>query len=399
MKSDGLMADATSFRIAVPNEKIDAIRNLVRSFRWDDMPDLVENGDAWSAGASRAFMRELCDYWVREFDWSAQEAAINRFPQLMANVDGHGIHVLHERGSGAHDVALVLTHGWPGSIIEFTHLIDRFAHPERFGGVAADGIDVVVPALPGFGFSSRPAVPIGPRRIAGLWDRLLRDVLGYQRYIAQGGDWGSMVSAMGGLDYAVSKGGGCAAIHINLLSSRVEHDVETDEERQFEERCQPFLRDGRAYSETHRTRPQTLAYAMQDNPVGQAAWIIDKFHAWSDLRDRDLRGVYGFDTLLANVMFYVATGSFATATWIYRAAANEVMRTLPKGTRIDVPTGFASFPCELRPRPPRSLIEKTYRLERFTEFDRGGHFAALEQPELFAEDVSAFVRQVRGERI
>jgi pimeloyl-ACP methyl ester carboxylesterase len=390
------MAEPTSFKIAVPQQRIDAIQRQVRDFVWDDFPELVEAGDPWAAGPSLRFMRELCDYWINGFDWRAQEAAINRFPQLMANVDGHNIHVLYERGSGAHDTALVLTHGWPGSIIEFTHLIDRFAHPERFGGLAVDGIDVVVPALPGFGFSGRPAAPIGPRRIAGLWDKLLRDTLGYPRYIAQGGDWGSMVSAMAGLDYPVSKGGGCIAIHINLLSSRVEGDVETEEGRAFEGRCQPFLRDGRAYSETHRTRPQTLAYATQNNPVGQAAWIIDKFHAWSDLREsRDLHSVYGFDTLLTNVMFYAATDNFSPATWIYRAAANEVMRTLPKGTRIDVPTAFASFFCEIRPRPPRSLIEKTYRLEHFSEFYRGGHFAALEQPEAFAADVSAFVRQVR----
>ena len=393
------MADATSFRIAVPNENVDVIRNLVRSFRFDDMPELVEHGDAWSAGASRVFMRELCDYWVSDFNWSAQEAAINRFPQLMAKVDGYDIHVLHERGSGSHDVALVLTHGWPGSIIEFTNLIDRFAHPERFGGLAVDGIDVVVPALPGFGFSGRPAPPVGPRRIAGLWDKLLRQVLGYDRYIAQGGDWGSMVSAMAGLDCSIAKGGGCAAIHINLLSCRVEDDAVTDEERAFEERCQVFLRDGYAYANTHRTRPQTLAYAMHNNPVGQAAWIIDKFHAWSDLRDgRTLHSVFGLDTLLANLMFYIATGRFVTSTWIYRAAANEVMRTLPKGTYIDVPTGFASFFCEIRPRPPRSIIEKTYRLVHFSEFDRGGHFAALEQPDLFAADVSTFVRQIRGMR-
>lgn len=149
------------------------------------MPVLAEDGDPWSAGASHSFMRELCDYWVNQFDWRAQEVAINRLPQMMARVDGQDIHVLHERGSGPRDAALVLTHGWPGSIVEFLLLIERFAHPERFGGRADDGIDVVVPALPGFGFSGRPAAPVGPRKIAGLWDRLLREVLGYERYIAQ----------------------------------------------------------------------------------------------------------------------------------------------------------------------------------------------------------------------
>lgn len=156
------------------------------------------------------------------------------------------------------------------------------------------------------------------------------------------------------------------------------------------------MHDGRAYAETHRTTPQTLAFAMEDNPVGQAAWIIDKFYRWSDRGGaNDLRDVFSFDTLLSNIMFYAATGSFATATWIYRAAAQEVMRVLPAGTRIDVPTGFASFPREIRPLPPRGLLEKTYRLERFTEFGHGGHFAALEQPGVFANEVAAFVGQVR----
>ncbi len=391
------MPAPTPFRIAVPDATIAAIHQRIRDFAWDAMPVLEERGDPWSAGASIPFMRALCDHWLNRFDWRAREAAINRFPQVIANIEGQDIHVLHERGSGAHDVALVLTHGWPGSIAEFLHVIDRFAHPERFGGAAEDGIDVVVPAPPGFGFSSRPAAPIGPRGIAALWDRLLCEARGYQRYIAQGGDWGSMVSAMAGLHHGRAQDGGCVAIHLNMLGTRGDAGPANDDERAFEQRCQPFLRDGRAYAETHRTTPQTLAYAMADNPVAQAAWIIDKFHAWSDLLGgKDLREVHSLDTLLTNLMFYVATGSFATATWIYRAAHTEGVRQLPPGTRIEVPTGFASFPCEIRPRPPRGLLEKTYNLVHFNEFDRGGHFAALEQPDAFVGDVSAFVRQVRG---
>jgi microsomal epoxide hydrolase len=386
----------TPFRIAIPDATLAAIHRRIRDFAWDTMPALEENGDPWSAGASIPFMRELCDHWLHRFDWRAQEAAINRFLQVIATIDGQDIHVLHERGSGSHDLALVLTHGWPGSIVEFLHVIDRFAHPERFGGAAEDGIDVVVPALPGFGFSGRAAAPIGPRGVAALWDRLLREELGYQRYIAQGGDWGSMVSAMAGLHHAAPHGG-CIAIHINMLGTRGDGAPTNDEEREFEQRCQPFLRDGFAYAETHRTRPQTLAYAMADNPVAQAAWIIDKFHAWSDLRDgRDLRDVHSLDSLLTNLMFYVATGNFSTATWIYRAAHNEGVRRLPPGSRISVPTGFASFPCELRPRPPRGLLQKTYDIVRFSEFEHGGHFASLEQPDAFVGDVRAFVSQIKN---
>lgn len=387
----------TAFRIAIPDAKLAAIRQLVRDFAWSDLPVLEESGDAWSAGTSVPFMRRLCEYWANGFDWRAQEAAINDFPQFMVSIDGQEIHVLHERGSGAHDVALVLTHGWPGSIVEFLDVIDRFAHPERFGGRAADGIDVVVPALPGFGFSGRPAAPVGPRRVAALWDRLLREELGYASYIAQGGDWGSMVSAMIGLHHAKADGGGCSAIHLNMLGTRADAGPDTAEERAYEERCRPFMNDGRAYAETHRTTPQTLAFAMANNPVAQAAWIVDKFHAWSDLREaKDMTDVHSLDTLLTNIMFYVATDSFSTATWIYRAAHTEGVRQLAPGTFIAVPTGFASFPAEIRPRPPRSLLEKTYHIVRFREFPRGGHFAALEQADAFVEEVGFFIKQVRS---
>ncbi|MFO1061880.1 MAG: alpha/beta fold hydrolase [Dongiaceae bacterium] len=394
------MIETRPFRIAVPEARLEAIRRRVAAYDWDAVPELAEGGDPWSAGAGLAVMRALCAHWVDGFDWRAVEAAVNRFPQLMARIDGQAIHLLQERGSGPrHDEALVLIHGWPGSILEFLELVDRFAHPERFGGRAEDGIDVVVPALPGFGFSGRPAAPIGPRAFAGQLDRLLRQGLGYRRYVAQGGDWGAMVSAMLGLDHAVAEGGGCRAIHLNYLGSRAAGGPADEAEQAFEARCQPFVQDGRAYAETHRTRPQTLGYAMQDSPVGAAAWIIDKFHAWSDRRgpdgrERDVRDVFGADLLLANVMFYVATGSFATATWIYRAAAAEVMRTLPAGTRIAVPTGFASFPRELRPLPPRSLVARTYDLVRFTEFERGGHFAALERPDALASEVAAFLHEL-----
>jgi pimeloyl-ACP methyl ester carboxylesterase len=392
------MTDLTEYRIAVPEQRLDAIRDAVARFDWNVIPDLAEGGDPWCAGISTAFLRRVCERWTAGFDWRAQEAAINRFPQAMADIDGQRIHLLHERGSGGRDTALVLTHGWPGSIVEFLGVIDRLAHPERFGGEAADGVDVVVPALPGFGFSGRPRAPIGPRAIAAIWDKLLRERLGYERYIAQGGDWGSMVSAMAGLDHAKDKGGGCEGIHLNLLSCRVDGDIETDEDRAFAARYEPFMRDGRAYAETHRTTPQTLGLAMERNPVGQAAWIIDKFHAWADLGGREPDAVFGLDALITNVMFYVANDSFTTASWIYRAAASEVMRVLPRETRIAVPTGFASLPRELRPRPPRALLEKTYNLVQFTEHDCGGHFAALECPIAFATDVANFVRHIRSIR-
>ncbi|GAB0115163.1 epoxide hydrolase family protein [Acidisoma sp. C75] len=390
------MVEMVSYRVAVPQSRLNTILDSVRRFDWGILPELVEDGNAWAAGTSIAFLQRLCRHWVTDFDWRAQEATVNRFPQFMAEIDGQRIHLLHERGSGPADRALVLTHGWPGSIVEFLGVIDRLAHPERFGGKAADGVDVVVPSLPGFGFSGRPPAPIGPRRIAGIWDKLLREGLGYRRYIAQGGDWGSMVSAMAGLDHSVARGGGCEALHLNYLGSRAEGDVVTEEDHAFEARCAPFVRDGRAYSETHRTRPQTLGLGLEGNPVGQAAWIIDKFHAWSDLGGGEPDVVFSLDELITNVMFYVLPNSFTTSAWIYRAAAQEVMRSLPRGTRIEVQTGYASFPWDLKPLPPAALVERTYNLVQFTEYEGGGHFAALERPAEFVEDVSRFVRLVRN---
>jgi microsomal epoxide hydrolase len=383
------------FRAELPQARLDALYRRIDAFDWTAVPEVVEHGDPWAAGTSLPFMRELCRHWTSGFDWRAQEAALNRVPQFVATIDGQDIHLLHARGSGAHDTALVLTHGWPGSVLEFLPVIERLAHPERFGGDAADGIDVVVPALPGFGFSGAPAAPIGPRAIAALWDRLLTEALGYRRYIAQGGDWGSMVSAMLGLHHAAPRGG-CVAIHLNYLGTRAAGPA-TPEAQAFDARCAPFFADGRAYADLHRTRPQSFAYAMADNPVAQAAWIVEKFHDWSDLRPTgDLLRVHSADALLANIMLYAATGRFVTATWIYRAVQAETVRLLPEGTRITVPTGFLSLPCEIRPRPPRGLLEQTYDIVRFTEHDHGGHFAAMEQPEIFAADVAAFVRQVQG---
>ena len=384
------------FTIAVPDSVLDRIRERVRTYDWDALPD----AGGWTAGTGLAFMREISAYWTDRFDWRAVEADLNRVPQFRGPAGGLDLHFVHLRGSGGRPLPLVLLHGWPGSFFEFLHLVEPLAHPERFGGDAADGFDVVVPSLPGYAFSDRPARPIGPRTTAGHIDALMKG-LGYGGgYLVQGGDWGAAVAAWLGLEHGTARGGGCRAIHINMVGTRSAAMVaETAEERAWaERRKQLFGREG-AYFELQSTRPQSLAYAMMDSPVGAAAWILEKFAAWSDLPRSpdgtpDLSARYGFDQLLTNVMLYLVTNSFATASWMYRGLFDEAASPLLPA-RIEVPVGVAAFPDPTFPPPPRSLAEKAYNVTRWTAMPRGGHFAALEESELLLDDVRAFARTLR----
>ncbi len=258
---------------------------------------------------------------------------------------------------------------------------------------------MIAPSLPGYGFSGKPANPIGPRRTAALFNGLMTEVLGYDRYIAQGGDWGSLVSGWMGLDHRPA----CKAIHLNMFGLRhhgaarlgppSEQDL-TEEEQAWVGRQTGALQDEIAYSLLHMTRPQTLSYAMMDSPVGAAAWIIEKFYAWADRRGRDFEACFTRDQLLTNVMIYLVTGTFNTATWMYRGYAEEPP-ALPPGARVEAPTGVAAFPDPVFVPPPRSYVERGYNVVHWTEMPRGGHFAALEAPNLFLQDVRAFGRLVR----
>ena len=393
---------ATPFEIAVPAERVEAILRKVRAYDWHEMPEIAPGGDRWAYGTDMAYLRELCRYWSEEYDWPAAEAALNRFPQFTAAVGDLTIHFLHVRGSGRDGTAVLLTHGWPGSVLEFYGIIEHLAHPERFGGAAEDGVDLVIPSLPGYAFSGKPAVPIGPKRIAALWDRLMRETLGYPRYIAQGGDWGAIVSGQIGLDHGIAQGGGCEAVHLNMYGVRPATAPETDAERAWAARLAQFRTAESAYSHLQATKPQTLSYGMMDSPVGTAAWIVEKFNGWSDRRGPDgterIENVFTKDQLLTNVMLYLVTGSFNTATWIYRGRADEGGADLPSGRRVEVPTAVANFPKEIIPFASRRMVDTGYNVVRWTDFDRGGHFAAMETGPLFSDDVAAFVRQVRSLR-
>ena len=376
------------FRIDVPDTTLEQIRTQVADYPWHEMPD----DGGWAYGTPLGYMKELCAYWLNEFDWRKQEAAINRFSHFIAPVQGIDLHFIQEKGDGPSPLPLIISHGWPGSIVEFLDIIQPLAHPQRFGGSTDDAFDVIVPSLPGFGFSGRPGRPIGPRKMAELFNRLMIDVLGYSNYLAQGGDWGGAISSWLGFEHAPA----CQAIHINILTMRHPDGPHGPEEEawavQFER--DQLLENG--YRTQQATKPQTLSYAMMDSPVGVAAWIIEKFNSWSDTDGDNIESAHTKDSLLTNIMIYLVTKTFNTASWIYYGRREEGGRLLSTDNRrVEVPTAAALFPAELLAWPPRSYVERLYNITHWSEMPRGGHFAALEEPELLIDDIRAFARTLR----
>lgn len=366
------------FRIAVPEVRLADIRSRVAGFDWDAMPD----AGGWRSGVGLADLRRLTDRWVDGYDWRASEARLNALPQFVEDIDGQRLHFVHARGDGKRP-PLMLVHGWPGSFIEFEALI---------APLVAAGHDVVVPSLPGYAFSGRPAAPIGSRRTAELFHGLMTVLFGGRRYLLQGGDWGGAVTTW----MAHLQPQAVAGLHLNMLLGAADAKPETQEERAWAARRAELSREETAYFMEQATRPQTLGVGMTDSPVGAAAWILEKFGAWADVpRDRegrpDLWTAFDVDTLLDNIMLYVAPNSFITATWMYRGCWLEGSMQLPAGARVTVPTAVAAFRDPVFPPPPRSLAAKSYNVVRWTDLARGGHFAALEQPELFLDDLRGFV--------
>ncbi len=382
------MATIKPFRIDVADETLEHIRRRVADYPWHQMPD----DGGWAYGTNLDYMKALCAYWVDEFDWRKQEARINGFSHFLAPVDGIDLHFIREKGSGPAPMPLIISHGWPGSVVEFLDIIGPLADPQRHGGDAEDAFDVIAPSLPGFGFSARPPRPYGPRRIAGLFAGLMTDVLGYDAFLAQGGDWGGAISSWLGFEHAPA----CRAIHLNIMTMRTAGGPEGADEQAWAARFEreQELEDG--YRTQQATKPQTLSYAMMDSPVGVAAWIIEKFRSWSDTQGGDIESVHSKDALLTNIMVYLVTRTFNTASWIYYGRREEGGRVLsPQGRRVEVPTGCALFPAEFLSWPPRSYVERVYNVTHWTEMPRGGHFAAMEQPDLLIEDIRAFARSLR----
>jgi len=375
------------FKVEISDKFLQNIYSKVKNYPWHEMPD----DGGWAYGTNLNYMKEISKYWIEKFDWKKTEEKINKFQNFKSNIDGIDIHFIHEKGSGSNPRPLLLSHGWPGSIVEFLHIIDELAHPEKFGGKEADAFDVVVPSLPGFGFSGRPSRPIGPRKIASIFNLLMTDVLGYKTYLAQGGDFGGTIATWLAYDFPKT----LAGIHINILITRHPDGPQTQEEKEWQERFKKEQKIEDGYRTQQATKPQTLSYAMMDSPVGVAAWIIEKVRGWSDIKNGDIESVYSKDTLLSNIMIYLVTKTFNTASWIYYGRREEGGRLLPKeDLPLKVPTAVALFPKEYLEWAPRSYVERIYNIQRWTEMPKGGHFAALEQPDLLIKDIREFAKNL-----
>ncbi len=382
------MTTISPFHLDVPDSALDYIRKRVAEYPWHEMPD----DGGWEYGTNIHYLKEFCAYWVEKYDWRKHEAEINRFPHYKTNLGGIDLHFIYEKGSGPAPLPMIISHGWPGSVAEFLDIIEPLAHPQRFGGSADDAFDIIAPSLPGFGFSGRPPRPYGPRKMAGLFHQLMCDVLGYESYLAQGGDWGGAISSWLGFDHAP----GCRAIHINIMTMRHPDGPQGAEEEAWAAEFEREQITENGYRTQQATKPQTLSYAMMDSPVGVAAWLIEKFNSWSDTNGDDVESAHSKDALLTNIMIYLITGTFNTASWIYYGRREEGERILsPEGKRVEVPTAVALFPKELLSWPPRSYVERVYNIKHWTEMPRGGHFAALEEPDLLIEDIRKFSRTLR----
>jgi pimeloyl-ACP methyl ester carboxylesterase len=365
----------TPFRLQVPDSALADLRERLARTRFPDEPPLPP----WSTGTSLAYLKGLVEYWRTGFDWRAQEAQLNGFRQFTVPIRGIELHFIHEPGKGSNPIPLLLSHGWPGSIVEFKRLIPLLT--ERF--------TVVAPSLPGYTLSFRPGQErFGVEQIAEVFVELMSE-LGYERFAAQGGDWGAFVSSVLGWRHPERLLG----IHLNLLAVRRDPRIPAvnKEEAVYLEQLSHWLKEETGYQWIQGTKPQTLAYGLTDSPAGLAAWIAEKFHRWTHTgSDADVSR----DDLLANISLYWFTGAIGSSFWPYYARMHSAW-PIPEGKTVDVPTGYADFPKEIL-RPPRSLAARTYTdIRRWTSMPRGGHFAALEQPEALAREILEFFAELK----
>ena len=371
------------FKIAVSDTVLTDLKQRLQAARWPE-DELVSD---WSQGVPNAWLREICAYWADGYDWRKREESLNRFAQFTTELDGLEIHFIHQRSPHADARPLILTHGWPGSVVEFHKVIEPLVDPTAFGGDVSDAFHVVCPALPGYGFSAKPrSTGWGVERIARAWSSLMLR-LGYPSYFAQGGDWGSAVTqAIGWQDPEH-----CQGIHVTMaMSTRPQVDGEPSaEEKRALDGMKEYRRWDSGYSKQQATRPQTLGYGLTDSPIGQAAWILEKFWAWTDCAGHP-ENVLSRDELLDNVMFYWATASATSSARLYWQSFGAVERHT-----ITVPTGVAVYPKEIV--PPAWMEAGDYpNIQHWTEQPKGGHFAAFEQPQLFVDDVRAWARPLRN---
>ncbi|MBW2426960.1 MAG: epoxide hydrolase [Deltaproteobacteria bacterium] len=372
------------FRIEVPEETLEDLRSRLARTRWPDALD----GAGWDYGTDLDYARELASYWQDAFDWRRQESLLNRLPQYRSEIDGLGIHFVHVKGKGPAPMPIVLTHGWPSSFFEMHKVIGPLSDPAAHGGDPADAFDVVVPSLPGYGFSDRPTERgLDTSRIADLWVRLMTETLGYERFGAQGGDWGAAVNT--GL--AVRHPERLIGVHYNMLAPPIDEAKLTPDQRRWWEEVKAYRAREWGYVHLQSTKPQSLAFGLNDSPAGLAAWIVEKWRRWSDC-DGDLERVYTKDELLTNVTIYWVTQTIGSSLRLYFESFGNAP-VPPVYPRTEVPTGVAAFK-EVN-RPPRELCEPWHDLRRFSVMDRGGHFPAMENPEGLVSEIRAFFRALR----
>jgi epoxide hydrolase len=386
------MKSMRPFRFEIEPSAIIDLQRRLDATRW---PDEIEVAAAHDYGMSGTYLRELVHYWRNQFDWPAAQARINAQPQFLLDLDGLPLHFIHARSAHDDAMPLLITHGWPGSIVEFLDLIPRLTSPEVFGGRAEDAFHVVTPSLQGYG-GSPPATTTGmsPKRIAARHIRLMEE-LGYARYALQGGDWGSLVTTLTGLQVPER----VIAAHFNLMVPMPPADVPDPmnlvlpHEMKIFELARQYAEEGAGYYHIQRTRPQTLAYALTDSPAGWCAWVAEKFQAWSDCErngHRDIRNALSWDALLTNISLYWYTGTINSSLRLYRENNFEMGgNTSPKLGRLRVPVALANYPGEYF-RTPKAWAERNFQLIHWFEADSGGHFAAMEQPQTFAEDMWRF---------
>ena len=379
------MSDSiTPFEIHASNEELDDLKRRLRSARWPD-PETV---DDWSQGIPLDYLKEVCSYWSEKYDWRDREARLNRHPGFRTEIDGVGIHFLHVRSPEEDAMPLVMTHGWPGSIVEFQKVIGPLSDPSAHGGDPRDAFHVVCPTLPGYGFSDKPSEPgWGVDKIGATW-AILMARLGYGRYFAQGGDWGSMVTTAVG----VQDPDHCMGIHLNMPVAAPDpetmSDLTTGEQAALAS-LSHYAEQESGYSKQQSTRPQTVGYGLVDSPVGQAAWVIEKFFAWTDC-DGHPENVLTRDELLDNVMMYWLPGAAASSARLYWESFAQ-----QPSEEVSLPTGCSIFPKEIIRCSRRWAEKRFHNIVYWNELDKGGHFAAFEQPETFVNEVRSCFRTLR----
>ena len=376
------------FEIAVPETVLDDLHRRLDATRWPE----AETVEDWSQGVPLEYVRDIAEYWRHRYDWRAREVRLNGVDHFMTDIDDLAIHFIHQRSPHPNALPILITHGWPGSVVEFMELIPRLTDPTAFGGAAEDAFHVVCPSLPGFGFSGKPhRAGTGVPAIASMWAKLM-ERLGYERWVAQGGDWGAAVTTEIGRQATSDTSHRCVGIHLNMPIAGPTQEALTSpnaaDQTAFDA-LKYYQQWDSGYSKQQSTRPQTLGYGLTDSPVGQLAWILEKFWAWTDC-DGHPENALSRDDMLDDVMLYWVNAAATSSARLYW----ESFGSFGAGPRVEIPTGVAAFPKEII-RSPRSWCEQGFNLTHWTDMERGGHFAAFEQPDALAADIATCFRPLR----